>query len=557
MSIPAGAPEPARRRRDLRISLLVGLLCLVVYNANLRVVGTGDSLPARYQPFAMWRYGTLLLDPILQATTEGHPQPYWIVQGRDDHSISLYPVVLPVLIAPLYLPAVAYLNHRGWTASRLLHTAAAMEKGVSSLLAAAASALFYLLLRRRAEPADALLLTAAFAFGTDTWMIGSQALWQHGLAELLLVGALLLLTGPCTAGRALAVGVLCGLIAGNRPPDALLAAALGLYALRWAGYRRAAWLAAGAAVPICLVVIYNLAVTGKLIGAYGIPRQKQSDFFRNELLAGVAGMLVSPTRGLLVFSPFLLLVPAGFRRALRDPRTRWLTIAVAIAMAVQILFYAKADWRGGRSWGQRWLTDLVPLLVWMLPPALAALRGAGRAAFAAAIAVSIAIQAVGAFWYGGASDAAIFAVRPGAPERCAPPGIPTTSPSWSSRATSRPPSPCRSTAATARPCGRRPRRLATASPCRRQITAPPWCRRRWRGAIRLRPPDREHRSRLRSSSRRRTPVRRAEPCAGATPAGSPRRRGRRRGASRATSGRQASGSPGTRRRRASLNRTPR
>ncbi len=415
MSIPAGAPEPARRRRDLRISLLVGLLCLVVYNANLRVVGTGDSLPARYQPFAMWRYGTLLLDPILQATTEGHPQPYWIVQGRDDHSISLYPVVLPVLIAPLYLPAVAYLNHRGWTASRLLHTAAAMEKGVSSLLAAAASALFYLLLRRRAEPADALLLTAAFAFGTDTWMIGSQALWQHGLAELLLVGALLLLTGPCTAGRALAVGVLCGLIAGNRPPDALLAAALGLYALRWAGYRRAAWLAAGAAVPICLVVIYNLAVTGKLIGAYGIPRQKQSDFFRNELLAGVAGMLVSPTRGLLVFSPFLLLVPAGFRRALRDPRTRWLTIAVAIAMAVQILFYAKADWRGGRSWGQRWLTDLVPLLVWMLPPALAALRGAGRAAFAAAIAVSIAIQAVGAFWYGGASDAAIFAVRPGAP----------------------------------------------------------------------------------------------------------------------------------------------
>ena len=46
VSIPAGALEPPWRRRDLRISLLVGLVCLVVYNANLRVVGTGDSLPA-------------------------------------------------------------------------------------------------------------------------------------------------------------------------------------------------------------------------------------------------------------------------------------------------------------------------------------------------------------------------------------------------------------------------------------------------------------------------------------------------------------------------------
>ena len=32
----------------------------------------------------------------------------------------------------------------------------------------------------------------AFAFGTDTWMISSQALWQHGSGELLVALALLL-----------------------------------------------------------------------------------------------------------------------------------------------------------------------------------------------------------------------------------------------------------------------------------------------------------------------------------------------------------------------------
>ena len=413
---PAGGCEPAQRRRDVRASVLLALACLLVYNANLRTIGAGDTLPARYLPFGIWRYGSVLLDPIRDVASEGNANHYWIVDGRAGHSLSLYPVVLPVLIAPLYLPAVGYLDLRGWTGWRLQRVAIVMEKLTSSLLAASAAALLYLLLRRRAPPADALLLALAFAFGTNTWMIGSQALWQHGLAELLLVGALLLLTGPCTASRALAAGALCGLIAGNRPPDVLLAAALGLYGLRWAG-RRAPWLAAGAAVPLGLVLGYNVAAAGNLAGGYGLPDRPA--FFHNGLLSGVAGLLFSPTRGLLVFSPFLLLVPAALRHGLRDRGTRALTLAVGVAALIQMLFYAKADWRAGFSWGPRWLTDLLPLLVWMLPPGLAALRAAGRLAFVLAAGASMAVQAVGAFWYTGASDMAIFAVPPGPGEMSA------------------------------------------------------------------------------------------------------------------------------------------
>jgi hypothetical protein len=395
---------------------LLGLCCLLVYNANLRSIGAGDTLPARYLPFGIWRYGSVLLDPMRDAAIEGHSRPYWIVNGRADHSLSLYPVVLPLLVAPLYLPAVGYLHLQGWTEWRLRRLAIVMEKLTSSLLAASAAALLYLLLRRRAPPSDALLLALAFAFGTNTWMIGSQALWQHGLAELLLVGALLLLTGPCTTFRALAAGALCGLIAGNRPPDLLFAAVLGLYGLRWAG-RRAPWLAAGAAVPLGLVLGYNVAAAGNLAGGYGIP--KRVAFFRHGLLSGVAGLLFSPTRGLFVFSPFLLFVPAAFRHGLRDRGTHALTLLVGVAVLAQVLFYAKADWRAGHSWGPRWLTDLLPLLVWMLPPGLAALRGAGRLAFVLATCASMAVQAVGAFWYTRASDVTIFARSPGRSEMAA------------------------------------------------------------------------------------------------------------------------------------------
>src|SRR6185295_7589184 len=123
----------------------------------------------------------------------------------------------------LYLPAVGYLRPQGWTDGRLDHTARVMEKLSASLLAALSAALLYLLLRRRAAAPIALVLTLAYAFGTTTWVVSSQALWQHGMAELLVIGALLVLTAPPTAPRALLAGLLCGLIAGNRPPDAILA----------------------------------------------------------------------------------------------------------------------------------------------------------------------------------------------------------------------------------------------------------------------------------------------------------------------------------------------
>lgn len=399
-------------RRELRASLLIGLCCLMVYNANGRAISAGDTYPARYLPFSIWRHHSLLLDPIVPLTAQGRDRTaFWMVHLSDGHVISLYPVVLPVLIAPLYLPAVGYLHLRGWTDGRLDHLARVMEKLSASLVAALSASLLYLLLRRRAAAPIALLLTLAYAFGTTTWVISSQALWQHGMAELLVIGLLLLLTGPCTAPRALAAGLLCGFIAGNRPPDVILAAALGAYGLFWAGRSRAALLAAAAALPMGLVLLYNLGVAGHFAGGYGL--MGKARFFQHALLPGLGGLLFSPTRGLLVFSPFLLFLGLAWRHLPRDRGERGLTLAMSIGVALQLLIYAKADWRSGISWGPRYMTDLLPLLLWMLVPVVAALRGLGRVCFLLAVGVAVAIQAIGAFCYTGVTDSAIFAVASG------------------------------------------------------------------------------------------------------------------------------------------------
>ncbi|HJQ37493.1 MAG TPA: hypothetical protein VKB93_10165 [Thermoanaerobaculia bacterium] len=396
-------PEAVVRvRSSLRASLLIGLCCLLIYNANWRSISAGDTYPARYLPFAIWQHHTLFLDPVVSVAAQGRGDAaFWMVRLPDRHLISLYPIVVPVLLAPLYLPAAGYLNLRGWTDARMDRVARIMEKFSASLIAALSASLLYLLLRRRATARVALLLTVAYALGTTTWMISSQALWQHGLAQLLVIGALLFLTGPCTAPRALAAGLLLGLVAVNRPPDTILAAALGVYAFVWAGWRRAALLAAAAALPVGLVLFYNLGVAGNLAGGYGL--RGTPAFFQHDLLLGIGGLLVSPTRGLFVFSPFLLFLVFAWRHL------RGLTLAMGVAVLLQLLLYAKADWRGGVCFGPRYMTDLLPLLLWMLVPVVSTLRGMLRGCFFAAVGVAIAIEAIGAFFYTGATDWKIFA----------------------------------------------------------------------------------------------------------------------------------------------------
>ncbi len=409
-------------RRNLRTSLLIGICCLIVYNANGRAISAGDTIPARYLPFAIVGHGTVRLDPVVAVTSQGRKLPedpkklegaFWMLPTPGGHWVSLYSVVLPVLISPLYVPATVYVHVGGWTDARIDHAARVMEKLAASLISALSASLLYLVLRRRADARIALLLTVAYAFGTSTWVISSQALWQHGLAQLLIVGVLCFVTSPSTVPATIAAGLLCGLIAGNRPPDAVLAVALGVYGLVWSG-RRAVWFAMAAVLPLALVLLYNVTIVGAAVGGYGLVGD--IGFLRSDarwMSWGLAGLLVSPTRGLLVFSPFFLFLVLAWRHLPGSRAERGLTLAITAGVVVQILGYARTDWRAGISWGPRFLTDLVPLLVWMLVPVVVALRSRARAAFVAAVVVAIAIEGIGAFTYTGVTDLPIYAIPQG------------------------------------------------------------------------------------------------------------------------------------------------
>jgi hypothetical protein len=465
-------------RRDLRTALLVALAALLVYNLNGRVIASSDTRATRFVPFALLRAGTLRLDPVLDVARTSRTA-YWALPARHGGYASLFPVVAPLLVTPLYVPAAILLARQGWPREGLAAAASFMEKLAASCIAAAAAGLMYLLLRRRMRPARALGLTAAFALGTETWMIGSQALWQHGTEELLLIVALLALTGPLSAARLALGGAACGLAIAGRPIDALLVAPFALLAPAWAG-RRAAWFFLGAAAPLALVLAYNLDTFGLAGGGYQLFVMKGRRYFEQPMARGLVEMLFSPDKGLFFYSPFLLFLPiylrralagtpagpaAGPQRAAAEPlgasvgtagasspaappavarsgrlaairrflagRDRALTAALLAGILAQLAVYSRSDWRGGTCYGPRYLADLLPLAVWMLAPVVEALAALPLALFRWAVVFSVAVQAVGAFCYPrGASDLRIEAEHSRLPAYLieAPAGIVT--PGW-------------------------------------------------------------------------------------------------------------------------------
>jgi hypothetical protein len=384
----------------IRTALLLGLLSFVVYNANLREISSQDTIPARVLPVALVRERTLALDMFFRDWPPGAPLPYWIqrVNGR---YLSSYPLLPGLLAVPIYAVPVALLGGDSWVLINML------AKLTASLIAALSVALVYLAAARLGPDAVAVAVALVYALGTSVWSVASQGLWGHGPAALFLAASLACLLHADERPWLLdAAGLATGFMLASRFITVFVAAALLGCALdhdRRRGRRALAW----CALAVGPFLAYNLWTFGSLEGGYV---QMHADF-RAEGFAGtwatrpwegLAGLLVSPSRGLFVYSPILLATVLGIGPALRHgPHRRafaWLAGGLGVTLLVLSTY---SLWFAGISFGPRLLTDFMPAVVLFLVPAWGTLESRRSLTAVATLlfAVSVGVQAIGAFYY--------------------------------------------------------------------------------------------------------------------------------------------------------------
>jgi hypothetical protein len=369
-------------------------VCLLVYNSNLRMVGSYDSLASSLIPFGLWRGDGLFLDRY--AGRFAGDIGYSIVRSRTGRLVSLYPPVTPLLAAPLYAPSLLL------DGAAVMNARLPMEKLAASLLAALSVVVLHAALRRVTDPRVALALAVAYAFGTSTWVISSQALWQHGPGTLLLaISLLILVDGDERPARLALLGLCAALIAANRPMDVFFSAAIAWIVLRRHGRRSWPFFLPAAGVGIAMLA-YNVVHFANPLGGYGEYRTPSGETILKSFPdAGAFLGLLFSNRGLFTFSPFLLFFLFFLRR---DRWKRPLVLPLLVAGVATALFYAAAQgWSGGYCYGPRYLIICLPVLVLCLAILFrdVPLTPAGRAVFASAVGISVAVQAVGAYCYPG------------------------------------------------------------------------------------------------------------------------------------------------------------
>lgn len=383
--------------RHLGAALVVALL--LVYNANGREMGNYDSQPTKLAARELMLRGTLALNHVVGATPQLGERPAF-VPARDGRIRSAYSPVPAVAAAALTWPFWV----TGIVDIRAPLGPNRIAKLAASVLTAGAVAFTFFTARRFMSAGRAFLLAAALGTGTGYWPTVSQTLWQHETAIFGMSLALLAFTAPeLRLPHLLLVGVGLGIAGTSRPQlaPAVLVLLAGV-AMR-AGIR--AWPSAAVAGTFAAALLaVNVSWFGHPMGAMPLlealhPRVHATERTFQLSAAGFAGLLLSPNRGLLIFSPIVAVAAAGLRRAWREGRASPLIWCAAAATAQYALYAMYAVWWAGHTFGPRYMLDVLPLLAVLAAAGVndRALPRAAAVAIAGALAWSVAVSAAGAF----------------------------------------------------------------------------------------------------------------------------------------------------------------
>ena len=254
-----------------------------------------------------------------------------------------------------------------------------------------------------AEPLTALCLLAAFyalrvgtATGRDGWLVG---------AGLVTVAACIVKPHAAIAVPILALYLLARVAAAPRQDRQPRRHTPPIAALIRAGLAWGIGLALGA-LPFAW---YNAQVYGNPLRTGYVA---VGGLFTTPFLTGLYGLTLSSGKGLLWYSPPILLALVGWWAFCRQHRAEALA-CLGVGLA-HLAFYSRINfWHGDGSWGPRYLTIALPFLllpalgVFAMRPARA-LRPIAITAIGAVVALGVAIQLLGVLvnfdWYLQRSD---------------------------------------------------------------------------------------------------------------------------------------------------------
>jgi len=391
------------------------LVLILIYLANFKLnPGHGDALAFRYLPYSILYEGNFDLDEFheklitlyptdLYEYPNGEKIPYYLIKVKG-HYLSSSGIGPSLLSLPfLFIPIVFFhLHPESWMIIFL-------SKLTASVFIALSAILIYLAVRLLSTKKKALFITFIYALCSGMWSITSQILIQQTGSEFFLALSIYFLVKSIKKAQFIPlVGLSLASAVVMRPTNFLVISIITIYVIH--RYRdHFFWYFINSTLPILLILGYNYYYHGSIFffsqmiyNPFGaLYKTGSANMWSTSLLKGILGVLISPSRGLFIYSPVFIFAFIGIFlvwRRKQDILFKYFSIVVIVLLIMHSKWY---DWWGGWTFGCRVINDAVPFLVLFLLPTIDFLKGRKwlLILFIITIAISFFVQIIGAFLY--------------------------------------------------------------------------------------------------------------------------------------------------------------
>ena len=282
----------------------------------------------------------------------------YAIHKKNDHYYYYFPIGTSVSSIPFVWFQTVILNND--------MNNRANDKIAQKFIAGIVSVMIFILLYSTAKvylnSTLSIALALAFWMGTSFSSTLGQALWSHDFASLYALLSILLTLKITKAHRDnywIFLGFILFMAYLTRPTMSLLTVTIVLYL--FLNKKKIIAVKTACMVGLLLVVfaVFSLFEFNQILPDYYLPKRLSSDTFWTAFY----GNIFSPSRGLLIFSPFLFLFLVNIKdtfNILNDDKTLILFLSWIILHLIVISKFP--HWWAGWSYGPRFMTDVLPAI---------------------------------------------------------------------------------------------------------------------------------------------------------------------------------------------------
>jgi hypothetical protein len=358
--------------RDRQIPWLA-TACFVVVPAGLLFLSNnrnpsyGDTWPVMPTAFSLVTEGSWDLSRYVETAPdayrgpEGEQLPYSTLR-RGDGVYSTYPAGMLQFAFPVAL--LARLTGADLTTSK---TQSHLEKWTAAWLSAFCLGLFFLLALHLAPARPAWLAACFLATGSVMFSTCGQNLWQHGGVIFWSLLVLLVEFRRPSAAATLLQGIACGMMLACRLTATLFLLPFGAWVF-FRSPRRALAIALVAGLAYAPWAWAYFSIYGNPFGPS--TALMAGGYWSTDWVGTLGDVLIGPSRGLLVYQPWLILGVIAFFPLLRSglafrvpracPAGGQLFCLVVLCFHVALITSWRYWW-GGHCWGSRLFAEAIPL----------------------------------------------------------------------------------------------------------------------------------------------------------------------------------------------------